>query len=130
MTPSPAYAKTGTESRLTFFADGVRVAIVLALLEAFGGAQLAAFKPRASLVMENLALRQQLAILRRATPRPKLRPVDRAFWAVLSRTWSRWVGVLAIVQPATVVGWHRRGFARFWTMPRVYGLHHRYARTA
>lgn len=116
MAPLSAYARTGTESRLTFFAEGGRVAIVLALLKAFAGALLSAFKPRASLVMENLALRQQLAILRRATPRPKLCPVDRAFWAVLSRTWSRWANVLAIVQPATVVGWHRRGFARFWTM--------------
>jgi transposase InsO family protein len=116
MTPSPAYAKTGTESRLCFFTDGGRVAIVLALLKAFAGALLSAFKPRASLVMENLALRQQLAILRRATPRPRLSAVDRAFWTILSRTWSRWANVLAIVQPATVVGWHRRGFARFWTM--------------
>jgi putative transposase len=35
---------------------------------------------------------------------------------VLSQTWSRWADVLAIVKPATVIGWHRRGFARFWTM--------------
>jgi putative transposase len=73
-------------------------------------------KPRLSLVAENLALRQQLAVLRRATPRPRLRPIDRAFWAFLSQTWSRWADVLAIVKPATVIGWRRRGFARFWTM--------------
>jgi hypothetical protein len=48
-----------------------------------------AFKPRASLVVENLALRQQLATLQRAVPRPRLRPIDRAFWVLLSRTWSR-----------------------------------------
>jgi hypothetical protein len=111
-----AYAKTGDESRLTFVTEAGRIALVLALLNAFVGAMLAAMKPRASLVAENLALRQQLAVLRRATPRPRLHPVDRAFWAVLSRTWSRWADVLAIVQPATVLAWHRRGFALFWTM--------------
>lgn len=47
-------------------------------------------RPRASLIAENLALRQQLAVLRRSAPRPRLRPSDRAFWVVLSRAWSRW----------------------------------------
>jgi putative transposase len=84
------------------------------LLEAIVGALLAALRPRASLVAENLALRQQLAVLRRETSRPQLSPVDRAFWVVLSRIWSRWADALAIVKPATVIGWHRRGFARFW----------------
>ncbi len=92
------------------------MAIVLVLLKALLGALLAAMKPCASLVAENLALRQQLAVLHRATLRPRLRPIDRAFWAFLSQTWSRWADVLAIVKPATVIGWHRRGFARFWTM--------------
>jgi putative transposase len=75
---------------------------------------LAALRPRASLVAENLALRQQLAVLRRQTSRPPLRPVDRAFWVVLSRVWSRWADVLALVKPATVIAWYRSGFARFW----------------
>ena len=87
---------------------------VVTLLEAIVGAVLAALRPRASLVLENLALRQQLSVLRRSTPRPRLRRLDRAFWIVLSRTWSRWADVLAIVKPATVIAWHRRGFARFW----------------
>jgi hypothetical protein len=87
---------------------------MLALAKAILGALVAGMRPRASLVLENNALRQQLAVLRRATPRPRLRPLDRAFWAVLSRAWSRWAETLVIVKPATVVGWHRRGFARFW----------------
>ncbi len=87
---------------------------MLTLLEAIAGALIAALRPRANLVLENLALRQQLAVLRRKTPRPGLRPMDRAFWAVLSRAWSRWADALVIVKPATVVGWHRRGFARSW----------------
>lgn len=85
-------------------------------MKALLGALLAAMKPRASLVAENLALRQQLAVLRRTKPRPRLHPIDRVFWALLSQTWSRWVDVLAIVRPATVVGWHRCGFAQFWAM--------------
>jgi hypothetical protein len=88
---------------------------MLALFEAVVGALLDALRPRASLVAENLVLRQQLAILRRATTRPRLRPIDRAFWVVVSRMWSRWSDSLAIVRPATVISWHRRGFARFWS---------------
>ena len=60
-------------------------------------------------------LRQQLAVLRRATPRPRLRPIDRAFWVVVSRLWGRWADAPAIAKPSTVITWHRRGFARYWT---------------
>jgi putative transposase len=86
----------------------------MALFTAMVGALASSFRTRAGLVAENLALRQQLAVLR-VGRRPRLRPVDRAFWVVVSRVRSRWVEVLAIVKPATVVGWHRRGSARFWT---------------
>jgi hypothetical protein len=74
------------------------------------GALLSAFQPRASLVAENLVLRRQLATLRRTTRRPRLRPIDRPFWVLLSRVWSRWVDVLVIVRPETVIAWYRRGF--------------------
>ena len=84
------------------------------LLGAVVGAAVAAFRSRSSLVLENLALRQQLAVLR-VGRRPLLRPIDRAFWVVLSRLWSRWVDVIAIVKPATVIAWHRRGFRALWT---------------
>jgi hypothetical protein len=87
---------------------------MLALVEAVIGALVAAFRPRASLVAENLALRQQLATLTRDGARHRLGPIDRAFWVVLSRIWSRWADVLAIAKPATVINWHRRRFARFW----------------
>ena len=87
---------------------------MLELLVAILGAVRAALRSRASLVAENLALRQQLAVLRRKTKRLQLLPVDRAFWIVLSSMWSRWADALAIVKPETVIGWHRRGFARFW----------------
>jgi hypothetical protein len=58
---------------------------------------------RAELALENLALRQQLANLRRTSGRPRLRRIDRAFWLALSRLWSRWADVLFIVKPDTVV---------------------------
>jgi transposase InsO family protein len=87
---------------------------VLAILMAISGAAFAALRPRANLVLENLVLRQQLAVLRRATPRPHLRPIDRAFWVVVSQFWGRWADALAIVKPSTVIEWHRRGFVRYW----------------
>jgi transposase InsO family protein len=70
--------------------------------------------PRTRLLLENLALRQQLAVLRRSIPRPRLRTWDRLFWAWLSRCWAGWEDALVIVKPATVVGWHRTGFRRYW----------------
>jgi transposase InsO family protein len=69
---------------------------------------------QATLLAENLALRQQLAVLRRSVRRPRLRQRDRLFWTVLSRCWAGWQGALLIVSPATVVGWHRQGFRLYW----------------
>ena len=67
------------------------------------------------LELENLALRHQIGVLQRsARKRPKLILLDRLLWAALSRVWSEWRSALAIVQPETVVAWHRRGFRLFW----------------
>jgi len=76
---------------------------------------LAALRLRGDLVLENLALRQQLAVYKHELPKPSLRPIDRAFWAVLSRVWHVWREALCVVTPATVVRWHRAGFCSFWT---------------
>jgi putative transposase len=74
------------------------------------------FRSRAALELENLALRHQIDVLQRAArKRPRLSPLDRLFWVWLSRIWSDWRSVLAIVQPDTVLAWHRRGFRLFWT---------------
>lgn len=62
---------------------------------------------RARLAAENLALRQQLAILQHTSKRPRLRPRDRAFWVVLSGLWKNWASALLIVKPETVIRWHR-----------------------
>ena len=74
----------------------------------------ASVRDRADLVAENLALRHQLSCLEHRGKRPRLRPVDRALWALLSRLWGRWQEVLVMVKPATVVAWHRKGFKLFW----------------
>ena len=68
-----------------------------------------------SLALENLALRQQLAIYRRCRPKPTMRGSDRLFWVGLRAVWSDWKSPLVVVRPATVVAWHRRGFAWYWT---------------
>ena len=65
---------------------------------------------RAATAVENLALRQQLAVYKHSAKRPKLRPRDRIFWVLLSRLWPNWRSALAIVQPETVIKWHRMGF--------------------
>jgi putative transposase len=74
-----------------------------------------ALRTRRALALENLALRHQLAVLQRAAPRPRLRRSDRLFWILLSRLWSGWVETVSIVQPETVIRWHRTGFKLFWT---------------
>src|SRR6266571_4511778 len=68
----------------------------------------------ASLRLENLALRHQLAVYKRRVPRPRLRSSDRVFWAWLSRLWSGWQAALAFVQPRTVLAWQRKRFRDHW----------------
>ena len=66
---------------------------------------------RRDLILENLILRQQLAVWERSARRPRLHRRDRQFWSVTARGWTAWRAHLRIVQPATVVGWHRAGLA-------------------
>src|SRR5258705_7514976 len=70
---------------------------------------------RRALALENLTLRQQLAVLRRQAKRPTLSRGDRAFWVVLAPVWPEWRTALTIVKPATVIRWHRKGFALYWS---------------
>jgi hypothetical protein len=58
-------------------------------------------------VLENLALRQQLHAVRRTGRPPRLQHRDRVFWILLSTVWRRWRTALVVVQPDTVVRWHR-----------------------
>ena len=62
-------------------------------------------RSRIEFAAEDLALRQQLAVLREKVKRPRLRQRDRIFWAILSRIWAGLRSALLIVQPDTVVRW-------------------------
>jgi len=78
------------------------------------GSILGAFRSRSSLFLENLLLRQQLAVLKRMHPRPLIAVVDRLFGVLTRRVWSGWKQALTVVTPDTVVRWHREGFALYW----------------
>jgi transposase InsO family protein len=74
------------------------------------------FRSRASLLAEILALRHQLAILKRSSKkRPRLGKSDRLLWVWLSRLWPDWRNSLLFVKPETVLTWHRKGFRLYWT---------------
>src|SRR2546421_11550319 len=89
--------------------------LALSALHALAVASLAAFKSRATLHLENLALRHQLGVLRRSVKRPKLTPADRLLWAWLCEVWNDWRSSLVVVKPETVIAWHRKSFRLFWT---------------
>lgn len=74
-----------------------------------------AFRTRAALQLEILALRHQLGVLQRSVKKPRLTVADRVLWAWLCGVWRDWQSTLVIVKPATVIAWHRRGFRLFWT---------------
>ena len=85
----------------------LRLAQFLAILKIF-------FAPRSEIVLENIALLHQISVLSRQAGRPRLNRFDRIFWAWLSSVWKGWSDSLLIVQPATVVRWHRQGWRFYW----------------
>jgi putative transposase len=72
------------------------------------------FYSRRDLLLENMALRQQLAVLKVRRPRIRFTFPDKLFWVMLQRLWPGWKQALILVQPDTVVGWHRAGFKLYW----------------
>lgn len=84
--------------------------LLLAVLTAFR----VFFRSRVDTCLEIVALRQQVAVLKRKRARPVLNRIDRLFWSVLRIMWPRWSDVLVIVKPATVIAWHRAGFRGYW----------------
>ena len=73
------------------------------------------FGSRRDLLLENLALRQQLVVMKQRYPRPQVSTSDKLFWVILRRLWPEWMHALILVQPETVVRWHRAGFKLYWT---------------
>jgi putative transposase len=78
-------------------------------------ATLSALQTHQALALENLALRQQLALLVHDAPRVRTTRIDRLFWSVFAHTFPQWRDVLIVVQPATVIRWHRTAFRALWT---------------
>jgi hypothetical protein len=74
------------------------------------------FRSHRTLLLENLALRQQLTVLKRKHRRPKVSLLDKLFWVLVHRFWSAWKSSLIIVTPETVVRWHRVGFRLYWSL--------------
>ena len=72
------------------------------------------FHSRRELLLENLVLRQQLAVFKEKRPLPQLAMADKLFWVLMCRLWSGWKRVLVLVQPETAVRWHRTGFRLYW----------------
>jgi putative transposase len=88
---------------------------MLGSLRLFLGLLLRFAVSRQNLRLENIALRQQLAVLRKKHPQPRFSAKDRLFWIVLRRLWPNWRQALILVQPETVIRWHRAGFKSYWT---------------
>src|SRR6267378_4499935 len=105
------------DSRVDCGARSLMLAALLVLLRSFalicGGHR--------AVALENLALRQQLAVFKRTVQRPPLRPRDRLFWVLLAHAWRSWRSALIVVQPETVVRWHRQWLRRRWTHRSTHG---------
>ena len=76
---------------------------------------MAMLRTRTTLVLEVIALRHQIGVLKRnRTRRPCFRRLDRLLWILLSRWWQGWHDSLVIVQPETVLRWRRNGWSAMW----------------
>src|SRR5258705_12211457 len=88
---------------------------MLAVLYSLGMFIVDLFTSRRRLEAENLFLRHQLSIaLRHAPPRLRLRGSDRALLVWMTRLWPSLLGATQVVQPETILRWHRAGFEAFW----------------
>ena len=89
---------------------------MFSVLRLWIGALVRLFRSRQSLLIENLVLRQQLAVFKRQRRRPRLTGTDKLFWVLLPRFWGSWKTALVVVSPDTVVRWHRAGFQMYWRL--------------
>jgi len=87
---------------------------MLRTLRLFLGLTFSTLRTRQWLLLEIVALRQQLSVLKASRPRPQLTWSDRLFW-MIQKCWSGWKQALIVVQPDTVLRWHRAGFKLYWT---------------
>jgi putative transposase len=87
---------------------------MFSLLRHVVGWTVSVFGSRQHLILENLALRQQLLSMHAKCPRLRLSAMHKLFWVLLRRLWSGWKTPLILVTPRTVVEWHRAGFRLYW----------------
>src|SRR5687768_6486391 len=71
-------------------------------------------RTKPQLIAENALLRQQLIVLNRSVSRPRLSDSDRSLMVLLASRVQIWKSALLIVQPDTLLRWHRQGFRLFW----------------
>jgi hypothetical protein len=90
------------------------VRALLTLVVSIVRSAIALFRSRENQAIVELALRQQLAVYVHRHPRPRLSPLDRAFWITLTRFWPHWRSALVVVRPETVLRWHRKAFRGYW----------------
>ena len=102
-TPVPRHnsvrLRKSTTSRSSLASQSATVAAMFNLFRLWCGAVIRIFRAHRSLMLENLALRQQLAVLKRKHPRPRLGAFDKLFWVVVRHLWSDWDKV-ALSRPA------------------------------
>ena len=91
-----------------------KISAMIPFLRHFIGWVVGAFRSREDLVLENLALRQQLLALHTKRPRHRLSSVQKLFWIGMRGLWSGWKKPLILVTPRTVVAWHRACFRLYW----------------
>ena len=94
-------------SRFTRWTKPLRTSLPLATLTDLR-------RSKSELVAENALLRQQLIILRRQVKRPACTKTDRMFLVLLARLVRTWNQALLIVQPETLLRWHRELFRLYW----------------
>jgi putative transposase len=103
------------DANVNGFLAGRNIGEAQALLIVIGRALPLALRGHRELVLENLALRQQLTVMKRTTSRPRLHAYDRLFWIALTRLWRNWRTAVVFVRADTVVRWHRDWLRRRWT---------------
>ncbi len=86
---------------------------MLSWIVVFLGTARASLRSRNQLALENLALRQQLAMLRQSVKRPRVNFGDRLFWILYAKYVSGWRALLHTLHPDTVVRWHREGYRQY-----------------
>jgi len=77
---------------------------------------LGSLESRQQLMLEMLLLRQQVIVLQRTTPKPKLRNADRILFVCLYPACQNWKNLIIIVKPETIIKWHKNGFKLFWKL--------------